>query len=62
MRINFPGSKSEDKIVFLSALCQAGLKNMFEYEKTLKQFIQLFPSSPLKPEAEARIKAIPKNK
>ncbi|MHA8076802.1 type IX secretion system periplasmic lipoprotein PorW/SprE [Aquirufa sp. TARAVU-A1A] len=62
MRINFPGSKSEDKIVFLSALCQAGLKNTLDYEKTLKQFVQLFPLSPLKPEAEARIKAIPKNK
>lgn len=61
MRINFPGSKSEDKIVFLSALCQAGLKNTLDYEKTLKQFVQLFPSSPLKPEADARIKAIPKN-
>ncbi|MEY2895344.1 MAG: hypothetical protein RIS42_1063 [Bacteroidota bacterium] len=62
LRINFPGSKSEDKIVFLGALCQAGLKNIVEYEKTLKQFVQLFPLSPLKAEAEGRINAIPKNK
>lgn len=61
MRVNFPGSKSEDKIVFLSALCQAGLKNPTEYLKILKQFVQLFPLSPLKAEAEARINAIPKN-
>jgi outer membrane protein assembly factor BamD (BamD/ComL family) len=60
IRINFPGSKSEDKIVFLSALCHAGLKDSEQYEKTLKQFIQLFPLSPLKVEAEARINAIPK--
>jgi outer membrane protein assembly factor BamD (BamD/ComL family) len=60
IRINFPGSKSEDKIVFLSALCHAGLKDREQYEKTLKQFIQLFPLSPLKVEAEARINAIPK--
>ena len=60
LRINYPGSKSEDKIVFLSALCQAGLKNTVEYEKTLKQFVQLFPLSPLKAEAEGRINAIPK--
>ncbi|MEK6547606.1 MAG: tetratricopeptide repeat protein [Bacteroidota bacterium] len=62
IRINYPGSKSEDKIVFLSALCQAGLKNTADYLKTLKQFVQLFPMSPLKLEAEARINAIPKNK
>jgi outer membrane protein assembly factor BamD (BamD/ComL family) len=62
LRINYPGSKSEDKIVFLGALCQAGLKNIVEYEKTLKQFVQLFPLSPLKAEAEGRINAIPKNK
>ena len=60
LRINYPGSKSEDKIVFLSALCQAGLKNTVEYEKTLKQFVQLFHLSPLKAEAEGRINAIPK--
>ena len=58
---NYPGSKLEDKIVFLSALCQAGLKNPTEYLKILKQFVQLFPLSPLKAEAEARINAIPKN-
>lgn len=62
LRVNYPGSKTEDKIVFLSALCHAGLKNALEYEKTLKQFVQLFPFSPLKAEAEERIKAIPKNK
>jgi tetratricopeptide (TPR) repeat protein len=60
IRINYPGSKSEDKIVFLSALCHAGLKDREQYEKTLKQFIQLFPLSPLKIEAEERINAIPK--
>jgi tetratricopeptide (TPR) repeat protein len=62
IRVNFPGSKSEDKIVFLSALCYAGLKNPTEYLKTLKQFVQLFPLSPLKAEADARINAIPQNK
>jgi len=62
IRIDFPGSKSEDKIVFLSALCYAGLKDREQYEKILRQFIQLFPISPLKTEAEERINAIPKNK
>ncbi len=61
LRIQFPGSKSEDKIVFLSALCYAGLKDREQYVKTLTQFIQLFPASPLKKEAEERLNAIPKN-
>ncbi len=61
IRIQYPGSKSEDKIVFLSALCYAGLKDRAQYAKTLTQFIQLFPASPLKQEAEERLKAIPKN-
>jgi tetratricopeptide (TPR) repeat protein len=61
IRMAFPGNKSEDKVVFLSALCQAGLKQKEQYEKTLRQFIQLFPASPLKAEAEERINAIPKN-
>jgi tetratricopeptide (TPR) repeat protein len=62
IRIDFPGSKSEDKVVFLSALCYAGLKDREQYEKILNQFIQLFPFSPLKTEAEERVNAIPKNK
>lgn len=62
IRIDFPGSKSEDKVVFLSALCFAGLKDRDQYEKTLKQFIQLFPTSPLKAEAEERINVLPNNK
>lgn len=61
IKIDFPGSKSEDKVVFLSALCHAGLKQKEQYEKTLRQFIQLFPASPLKAEADERINAIPKN-
>ncbi len=61
IRMQFPGSKSEDKIVFLSALCYAGLKDRNQYMKTLTQFIQLFPASPLKQEAEERLKSIPKN-
>ncbi|MEN9386344.1 MAG: hypothetical protein RLZZ185_1085 [Bacteroidota bacterium] len=61
LRIQFPGSKSEDKIVFLSALCYAGLKEREQYVKTLTQFIQLFPASPLKKEAAERLNAIPKN-
>jgi len=48
LRMQFSGSKSEDKIVFLSALCYAGLKDRAQYVKTLTQFIQLFPASPLK--------------
>ncbi len=61
LRIQFPGSKSEDKIVFLSALCFAGLKDLDQYTKTLNQFVQLFPASPLKSEAQERLKSIPKN-
>ena len=61
IRMQFPGSKSEDKIVFLSALCYAGLKDRNQYMKTLTQFVQLFPASPLKQEAEERLKSIPKN-
>ena len=61
IRIQFPGSKSEDKVVFLSALCYAGLKDRNQYTKTLTQFVQLFPASPLKQEAEERLKSIPKN-
>ncbi len=61
IRMQFPGSKSEDKIVFLSALCYAGLKDRNQYIKTLTQFVQLFPASPLKQEAEERLKSIPKN-
>jgi tetratricopeptide (TPR) repeat protein len=61
IRMQFPGSKSEDKVVFLSALCYAGLKDRNQYTKTLTQFVQLFPASPLKQEAEERLKSIPKN-
>lgn len=58
----FPNSKLEDKIVFLMALCKGGLKDLNAYQVNLKNFIQLFPSSPLKIEAESLLQAFNQNK
>lgn len=57
----YPNSKLEDKIVFLMALCKAGIKDISGYSMQLKKFIQVFPQSPLKFEAEALLKALNQN-
>jgi TolA-binding protein len=57
----FPNSKLEDKIVFLMALCKGGIKDISEYTLQLKKFIQLYPQSPLKSEADALLKALNQN-
>ena len=57
----YPNSKLEDKIVFLMALCKGGTKDISEYSMQLKKFIQIYPLSPLKPEADALLKALNQN-
>jgi len=57
----YPNSKLEDKIVFLMALCKGGQKDLPAYTLQLKNFTMAFPSSPLKPEAEALLKSITLN-
>lgn len=57
----YPNSKLEDKIVFLMALCKGGIKDIGEYSMQLKKFIQIYPQSPLKPEADALLKALNQN-
>jgi len=57
----YPNSKLEDKIVFLMALCKGGIKDISEYSMQLKKFIQIYPRSPLKPEADALLKALNQN-
>lgn len=57
----YPNSKLEDKIVFLIALCKGGIKDLSGYSLQLKKFIQVFPQSPLKSEAEALLKALNQN-
>lgn len=57
----YPNSKLEDKIVFLMALCKGGNKDISEYSTQLKKFIQIYPQSPLKPEADALLKALNQN-
>jgi hypothetical protein len=51
----------EDKIVFLMALCKGGIKDISEYSIQLKKFIQIYPQSPLKLEADALLKALNQN-
>jgi tetratricopeptide (TPR) repeat protein len=58
---NYPNSKLEDKIVFLMALCKGGIKDISEYSMQLKKFIQIYPQSPLKLEADALLKALNQN-
>lgn len=57
----YPNSKLEDKIVFLMALCKGGIKDISEYSFQLKKFIQIYPQSPLKLEADALLKALNQN-
>ena len=57
----YPNSKLEDKIVFLMALCKGGIKDISEYTLQLKKFIQIYPQSPLKIEADALLKALNQN-
>lgn len=57
----YPNSKLEDKIVFLKALCKGGIKDIGEYSMQLKKFIQIYPQSPLKLEADALLKALNQN-
>jgi TolA-binding protein len=57
----YPNSKLEDKIVFLMALCKGGSKDISEYSMQLKKFIQIYPQSPLKLEADALLKALNQN-
>ena len=40
------------------ALCKGGIKDISEYSIQLKKFIQIYPLSPLKPEADALLKAL----
>ena len=55
---NYPGSKLEDKIVFLMALSKEGLHELVEAKRMLEEFIQLFPASPLVKEASEILKLI----
>jgi hypothetical protein len=57
----YSNSKLEDKIVFLMALCKGGMKDLGEYSMQLKKFIQIYPQSPLKAEADALLKALNQN-
>lgn len=57
---NYPGSKLEDKIVFLMALSKAGLHETADAKRMLEEFIQLFPASPLVNEASEMLKLINK--
>jgi outer membrane protein assembly factor BamD (BamD/ComL family) len=58
----FPGSNLEDKVVFLKALNKGEQKDLLAYENILKIFVQTFPKSPLKVEAQELLNAINKNK
>ena len=57
---NYPGSKLEDKIVFLMALSKAGLHETADAKRMLEEFVQLFPASPLVKEASEMLKMINK--
>jgi outer membrane protein assembly factor BamD (BamD/ComL family) len=50
----------EDKIVFLMALCKAGLQESAECKRLLGEFVQSFPTSPLVEEANEMLKLINK--
>ncbi|MFD3409109.1 tetratricopeptide repeat protein [Aquirufa sp. HETE-83D] len=60
IQLKYPGSKLEDKIVFLMALSKAGLQETQECKNILTEFITTFPSSPLLPEASELLKLINK--
>lgn len=57
----YPGSKWEDKIVFLKAQSYGGLKDFDRYKKELKQFEQAYPKSPLIPEVKALLEKFTQN-
>ena len=57
---NYPGSKLEDKIVFLMALSKAGLHETAEAKRILEEFVQLFSTSPLAKEASEMLKLMNK--
>lgn len=57
---SYPGSKLEDKIVFLMALSKAGLHENEECKNILTEFISTFPNSPLQNEASELLKLINK--
>lgn len=57
---NYPGSKLEDKIVFLMALSKAGLHETADAKRMLEEFVQLFPASPLVKEASEMLKLMNK--
>ena len=57
---NYPGSKLEDKIVFLMALSKAGMHEITECKRLLEEFIISFPTSPLLKEATEMLKVINK--
>ena len=58
---SYPGSKWEDKIVFLKAQSFGGLKDFDRYKKELKQFEQAYPKSPLIPEVKALLEKFTQN-
>lgn len=57
---NTPGSKLEDKIVFLMALSKAGSQETSECKRILEEFVTSFPASPLQKEATDMLKLINK--
>ncbi|WP_459457676.1 type IX secretion system periplasmic lipoprotein PorW/SprE [Aquirufa sp. HETE-40SA] len=57
---NYPGSKLEDKIVFLMALSKAGMHEITESKRLLEEFVISFPTSPLLKEATEMLKLMNK--
>ena len=57
---NYPGSKLEDKIVFLMAFSKAGMHENAESKNLLEEFLNSFPTSPLVNEATELLKLINK--
>jgi TolA-binding protein len=57
---NYPGSKLEDKIVFLMALSKAGMHEITECKRLLEEFVVSFPTSPLLKEATEMLKLMNK--
>ncbi len=57
---NYPGSKLEDKIVFLMALSKAGMHEITDCKRLLEEFMISFPTSPLLKEATEMLKVINK--
>lgn len=57
---NYPGSKLEDKIVFLMAFSKAGMHENAESKNLIEEFLNSFPTSPLVNEATEMLKLINK--